>query len=348
VYRHGDHGIAPTWRRFLEGLGIIDAQTLKSSFLASQSEQVKEHQPQALAGARAVGASRPLEQGANRALLAIRIKHGGLFRLGVDRVQLGLDLKFRRGLTKLKLAEIQWLSFGLGNRRSEGEVSRYQADWHRGNRFLFRCRTKGSAPLVTCTGNGGWPGNHFLFRRRLLEKRKNHMGQPTEAMAVFSALSEDYPELPEPYNNLAVVYAQQKQYEKARTALEMAIRTDPGYALARENLGDVYARLASQAYDQALQLDPSNKVTQSKLSRLREPGSSVSVSPGKQADAARPSSGTGKTGAAAQARGTAATPAGAAAAKPVDKVSAAAAPAAQARSPGCRGQETMPPRPPQP
>jgi hypothetical protein len=158
------------------------------------------------------------------------------------------------------------------------------------------------------------------------------MGQPTEAMAVFSALSEDYPELPEPYNNLAVVYAQQKQYEKARTALEMAIRTDPGYALARENLGDVYARLASQAYDQALQLDPSNKVTQSKLSRLREPGSSVSVSPGKQADAARPSSGgTGKTGAAAQARGTAATPAGAAAAKPVDKVTAADAPAAQAR-----------------
>jgi tetratricopeptide (TPR) repeat protein len=157
------------------------------------------------------------------------------------------------------------------------------------------------------------------------------MGQPTEAMAVFSALSEDYPELPEPYNNLAVVYAQQKQYEKARTALEMAIRTDPGYALARENLGDVYARLASQAYDQALQLDPSNKVTQSKLSRLREPGSSVSVNPGKQADAARPSSGTGKTGFAAQARGTAATPAGAAAAKPVDKVSAAATPAAQAR-----------------
>ena len=123
------------------------------------------------------------------------------------------------------------------------------------------------------------------------------MGQPTEAMAVFSALSEDYPELPEPYNNLAVVYAQQKQYEKARTALEMAIRTDPGYALARENLGDVYARLASQAYDQALQLDPSNKVTQSKLSRLREPAAaclsaraSRPMSRGRAAEPARPAS----------------------------------------------------------
>jgi tetratricopeptide (TPR) repeat protein len=50
-------------------------------------------------------------------------------------------------------------------------------------------------------------------------------------MAVFSKLTEDYPELPEPYNNLAVLYAQQKQYDKARTALEMAIRIHPGYAL---------------------------------------------------------------------------------------------------------------------
>lgn len=85
------------------------------------------------------------------------------------------------------------------------------------------------------------------------------MGRTADAIAVFTKLAEDFPELPEPYNNLAVLYAQQKQYDKARTALEMAIRTHPSYSIAHENLGDVYAKLASQAYDKALQLDSSNK-----------------------------------------------------------------------------------------
>lgn len=96
------------------------------------------------------------------------------------------------------------------------------------------------------------------------------MNKPVEAIAVFTKLTEDYPELPEPYNNLAVLYAQQKQYDKARTALEMAIRTHPSYAIAYENLGDVYAKLASQAYDKALQLDNANATTQNKLALIRD------------------------------------------------------------------------------
>jgi len=96
------------------------------------------------------------------------------------------------------------------------------------------------------------------------------MNKPVEAISVFTKLTEDYPELPEPYNNLAVLYAQQKQYDKARTALEMAIRTHPSYAIAYENLGDVYAKLASQAYDKALQLDNANATTQNKLALIRD------------------------------------------------------------------------------
>lgn len=96
------------------------------------------------------------------------------------------------------------------------------------------------------------------------------MNKPADAIAVFTKLTEDYPELPEPYNNLAVLYAQQKQYDKARTALEMAIRTHPSYAIAYENLGDIYAKLASQAYDKALQLDNSNSTTQNKLALIRD------------------------------------------------------------------------------
>ncbi|MCL2525060.1 MAG: tetratricopeptide repeat protein [Betaproteobacteria bacterium] len=96
------------------------------------------------------------------------------------------------------------------------------------------------------------------------------MNKPVEAIGVFTRLSEDYPELPEPYNNLAVLYAQQRQYDKARTALEMAIRTHPSYAIAYENLGDVYAKLASQAYGKALELDAANAGTQNKLSLIRD------------------------------------------------------------------------------
>ncbi len=96
------------------------------------------------------------------------------------------------------------------------------------------------------------------------------MSKPNDAIAVFTKLTEDYPELPEPYNNLAVLYAQQKQYDRARTALEMAIRTHPSYTIAYENLGDIYAKLASQAYDKALQLDRENPAAQNKLALIRD------------------------------------------------------------------------------
>lgn len=93
--------------------------------------------------------------------------------------------------------------------------------------------------------------------------------RPAEAIAIFQRLTEDYPGLPEPYNNLAVLHAASGQYEKARAALDAAIRTNPSYATAYENLGDVHARLASQAYDKALQLDSGNAATKSKLTLVR-------------------------------------------------------------------------------
>jgi tetratricopeptide (TPR) repeat protein len=95
-------------------------------------------------------------------------------------------------------------------------------------------------------------------------------GKTSDAIATFTRLTEDYPELPEPYNNLAVLYAGQNQFDKARTALEMAIRTNPSYTTAHENLGDVYAKLASQAYGKALQLDASNTGVPPKLAVIRE------------------------------------------------------------------------------
>ncbi len=109
------------------------------------------------------------------------------------------------------------------------------------------------------------PQGRFLKGLILAEQNK-----ATEAIEVFTKLTQDYPELPEPYNNLAVLYAAQGQYEKARQSLELSIRTHPSYATAYENLGDVYTKLASQAYDKALQLDSSNTSAQTKLSLIRD------------------------------------------------------------------------------
>jgi tetratricopeptide (TPR) repeat protein len=95
-------------------------------------------------------------------------------------------------------------------------------------------------------------------------------GDADAAVATFQGLIEDYPELPEPYNNLAVIWAQQGQYEKARKALELALLTRPDYAIAHENLGDIYTRLASVEYDRALTLDKTNKSAQTKLALVRE------------------------------------------------------------------------------
>lgn len=95
------------------------------------------------------------------------------------------------------------------------------------------------------------------------------LGRSPEALQVFLKLTEDFPELPEPYNNLAVLYAQNKQYEKARVALQMALRDHPEYAVAHENLGDVYAKLASQSYDKAVQLNAANAAARAKSSAIQ-------------------------------------------------------------------------------
>ena len=95
-------------------------------------------------------------------------------------------------------------------------------------------------------------------------------GKTNDAITVFTGLTEDFPELPEPYNNLAVLYASQSKYDAAKNALEMAIRTHPSYATAHENLGDIYAKMASIAYDKALALDSKNATAQTKLALIQD------------------------------------------------------------------------------
>jgi tetratricopeptide (TPR) repeat protein len=84
------------------------------------------------------------------------------------------------------------------------------------------------------------------------------MGRRSDAIAVFEALTADFPTMPEPYNNLAVLHAAEGRYDDARAALERAIKANPNYTRAYENLGDIYATLATQRYGKMLQQDPDN------------------------------------------------------------------------------------------
>ena len=95
-------------------------------------------------------------------------------------------------------------------------------------------------------------------------------GKNADAISTFSRMTDDFPELPEPFINLGVIYADQNQLDKARNAFEMALRTNPSYSAAHENLADVYGRLSSAAYNKALQLDLSSSAVAPKLALVRQ------------------------------------------------------------------------------
>lgn len=80
-------------------------------------------------------------------------------------------------------------------------------------------------------------------------------GDLNHAKSIYLQLTQEFPELPEPHNNLATLYAQEANFIQARESLEMAIRLNPRYAVAHENLGDVYVRLAQESYARAAGLD---------------------------------------------------------------------------------------------
>jgi len=99
------------------------------------------------------------------------------------------------------------------------------------------------------------------------------------AREVFERMTEEFPELPEPYNNLAVIYASQGQLGQARTLLEAALAIRPDYATAHENLGDVHLQLSVDAYQRAARLQPGNRNLASKLSLSRELLSKTRITP---------------------------------------------------------------------
>jgi Flp pilus assembly protein TadD len=109
------------------------------------------------------------------------------------------------------------------------------------------------------------PQMRFLKGVLLTEARRG-----TEAVELFERLTADYPELAEPYNNLAALHAAAGDYERAKASLEQALRANPGFATAHENLGDVLSMLASRSYARALQLEPGSASIPAKLAIVRQ------------------------------------------------------------------------------
>ncbi len=95
-------------------------------------------------------------------------------------------------------------------------------------------------------------------------------GRRIEARTTFELLTEDFPELSEPYNNLAAIYVEEGDLQKARTLLERAIQNRPDYALAHENLADIYTRLAIESYERAAKSNQPAPSVDAKLKHLRQ------------------------------------------------------------------------------
>ena len=102
-------------------------------------------------------------------------------------------------------------------------------------------------------------------------------GRASEAAEVYDRLTQDFPELPEPFNNLAVLRAAEGRFEQARSLLDAALRLDPAYRTASENLGDVLVRMAERAYDAALSTGRGDAPLQRKLRLTRELAGPVPV-----------------------------------------------------------------------
>lgn len=85
-----------------------------------------------------------------------------------------------------------------------------------------------------------------------LEARANaDAGNSSEAIKIYQDMTVHYPELPEPWNNLASEYTKQGHIKMAEQALQTAIAIDPNYNQAILNLGLVQLMLARDSFIQA-------------------------------------------------------------------------------------------------
>lgn len=115
--------------------------------------------------------------------------------------------------------------------------------------------------------NRGGPGRdvQLMFQKgRALAQ----LGRTAEAEAVYRDMTVRYPELAEPWNNLAILYISRNNFEQARLALETAIMNNPRYTAAISNLADLQLLLSLRDYEQAAALG--DRSARTKAQALRQ------------------------------------------------------------------------------
>lgn len=79
------------------------------------------------------------------------------------------------------------------------------------------------------------------------------LGQAQRALESYKDLISKYPELPEPYNNLAVLQMNLGSIDEAYEALMMATAIRPSYGIAQRNLGIIHLIKAEESFQVAAQ-----------------------------------------------------------------------------------------------
>ena len=98
------------------------------------------------------------------------------------------------------------------------------------------------------------------------------MGNTEQAINIFKQLISLYPEMPEAYNNLAVVYADRGETALAIETLQQVFATSNSYSTAYQNLRELYNQMASSAYREALDMDDGKTpVKSSQFALLNKP-----------------------------------------------------------------------------
>ena len=88
------------------------------------------------------------------------------------------------------------------------------------------------------------------FKRAVIYSR---MGNNRRAKEAFNDLISRYPEIVEPYNNLAAIYASEGNLSKARDLLNKATTVNPNFAMSYENLADLELQSPDPDLNMALQ-----------------------------------------------------------------------------------------------
>ncbi len=135
------------------------------------------------------------------------------------------------------LLSLLWLPFAL-----QADISQIQQLVNSQN---FRQALKSSERLLKTQPKD----EQALFLKAIALQQ---LGRDNDAIATYKKLTQLAPSLPEPYNNLAVLYAKQGKQTEARQALIDAINTHKSYATAYKNLGNIYEQMAANAYNKAL------------------------------------------------------------------------------------------------